>query len=198
MPQTSPGFSGGPPAWAVVEAAVLIVIAIGLVWPVRASFKRLVGGIPRGFAWCLLLGISLLLGGHAMSDPEETYPFPAWDMYTVSNPGDVRFVEYEAELSTGRRERLLIAELFPAGGRHFRARLDEAAYAAEHVPPGSNESRTIADLEALLAAVAYEHDTRNPEDPIRRIRLWVCTIPPRDYRGPESISRRLLREYSPL
>jgi hypothetical protein len=157
----------------------------------------LVAAIPRRYAWCILLGLSLLLGGHAASDPEGTYPFPAWDMYTVSSPGDVRFIEYEAELSSGRRERLLIAELFPAGGRHFRARLDEAAYAADRRPPESDQVQTTADLEALLAAVAAEHDARSPEDPIRMIRLWVCTIPPRDYRGPESVSRQLLLEYAP-
>ena len=183
-----------PPS-AILEALVIVALSVALLWPVRARLREIAMAIPFRYALCCLAGCLLLLGGQMVSSGETTYPFPDWNMYTVSNPADPRFVDYMAELSSGREVRLLIAQLFPAGGRHFRARIDHAAYATDPAQGGSDNPQAEADLDALLAAVTRQYNARHPGETIRTIRLLVGTVPARNYHGPESISRHLLREY---
>jgi hypothetical protein len=180
---------------AIFEGVVIVALAGALLWPVRGRLREVAAAIPRRYVLLCLLGGMLLLGGQMISSGETSYPFPDWDMYTVSNPADPRFVDYMAELSSGREVRLLIGQLFPAGGRHFRARIDKAAYATDTAQGGSNDAQAAADLDALLAAVTREYNARHPGDPVRTIRLWVGTVPARSYKGPASISKHLLREY---
>lgn len=180
---------------AILESLVIILLAAAMLWPVRTRLREIALAIPRPYVLCCLVGCLLLIGGQMASSGKTTYPFPDWDMYTASMPDDPRFVDYMAELSSGREERLLIARLFPAGGRHFRARIDQAAYAMERAVGGAGEREAVAELDALLAAVTQQYNSRYPGKTIRAIRLWIGTVPARNYGGAESISRRLLREY---
>ena len=171
------------------EAVADVALAALLLWPVRAQLVAIASAIPRRYTLFCLGGALLMVGGQVASSGEATYPFADWDMYTVRRPDDPRFVDYSAELSNGREERLLIGQLFPAGGRHFRARIDQVAFAIEQDP------RAIDDLDAMLAAVAQAYAAQHSPDSVRTIRLWSVTVPARNYRGPASISRKLLREY---
>ena len=123
-----------------------------------------------------------------------TYPLAGWDMYTRSDPSDPRFVEYMAELQDGREVRLLMGELFPDGGRHFRARVDQAAYALDAAAP-EERPRALAHLDTVLDAIALRYREVHTADPVRVIRLWIGSVPAQDYRGPASITRRLLLDY---
>jgi hypothetical protein len=178
-----------------LEAVVIVAISVAMLWPVRRQLAAIARLIPNAYRMTSLLGAGLLLGGHVISRGEATYPVTAWDMYTASNPDDPRYVDYLAELRSGREVRLLIAQLFPAGGKHLRGRVDAAAFAVQRAMNGPDEQRAVAELEALLMAVTREYEARHPEDPIRTIRLWIGTVPARNYEGPASISRALLREY---
>lgn len=180
---------------ALLEAVVIVAICVASLWPVRRQLALVARAIPRSYAAVSLLGAGLLLAGHVISRGEATYPITAWDMYTASNPDNPRYVDYMAELRSGREVRLLIASLFPAGGKHLRGRVDAAAFAVQRATGGPDEQRAVAELEALLVAVTREYEARHPQDPIRTIRLWVGTVPARNYAGPASISRTLLREY---
>jgi hypothetical protein len=171
------------------EAVADVALAALLLWPVGAQLLTIASAIPRRYTLFCLAGALVLVGGQVASNGEATYPFADWDMYTVRRPDDPRFVDYVAELSNGREERLLIGELFPAGGRHFRARIDQVTFAIEQDP------RTIDDLDAMLAAVAQAYAAQHSPDSVRTIRLWSVTVPARNYRGPASISRKLLHEY---
>ncbi len=176
------------------EAGADVTLAVLLLWPVRARLRTIASAIPRRYMLFCLGGAVLLLGGQVVSRGEATYPLADWDMYTERRPDDPRFIDYLAELSSGREERLLIGQLFTAGGRHFRARIDKVVFAIEQSPPGS-APQAIDDLEAMLAALAGAYAEQHPPESVRTIRLWSVTVPARDYKGPASISRKLLREY---
>ena len=49
----------------------------------------------------------------------------------------------------------------------------------------------IADYETVLRAIARMYNRRHPDDPIRTICVWHCTIPLQEYHNPSSIQRRL-------
>lgn len=178
----------------IVEAAVIVLLSTLVLWPVRRLLLERLDAIPRRYALFCVASLASLLVGHVASRGEATYPLTAWDMYTVSNPSDPRFVDYLAELSTGQEVRLLMGQLFPSGGRHFRARIDEAAYAVDEAP-SSQVAAALAHLDDMLAAVTEKYTAQHPGDSIRAIRLWIGTVPARHYSGPASISRRLLHEY---
>jgi len=181
---------------AIAEAAVNIGLAVLLTWPVRAPLGAVFAAVPRRYALFILASLGLMLAGHVASRGDATYPLTGWDMYTVSNPADPRFVDYVAVRADGREERVFMGQLFPAGGRHFRARLDAAAFAIEQSPPGQN-AESIARLDSMLAAVAMMWRTQHPADSLLSIRLMVGSVPAQHYAGPASISRNLLREYRP-
>lgn len=176
------------------EAVADVALAALLLWPVRARLRTIASAIPSRYMLFCLGGALLVIGGQVASSGEATYPLVDWDMYTVRRPDDPRFVDYVAELSNGREERLLIGQLFPAGGRHFRARIDKVALAIGQTQPGPDH-QAADDLDAMLAALAGAYAVRHPQESVRTIRLWSVTVPARDYRGPGSISRQLLREY---
>jgi hypothetical protein len=180
---------------AILEAAVNVVLAATLLWPIRMRLWDIARIIPRRYVLFCALGWILMVAGQTISNGNATYPFPPWNMYTSSKPGDPHFVDYMAELSSGREVRLLIAQLFPASGTVFRGQVDSAAYSIQRLQDGSDERQPTADLDALLAGVARQYDARNPGERIRTIRVWIGTIPVRSYKGPASISRRLVREY---
>jgi hypothetical protein len=182
---------------ALLEAVVIVALSVAVLWPVRLRLGEIAAAIPRRYVLgCLLLWMAML-GGQMATSGKTTYPFPDWDLYTASIPNDPRFVDYMAELSSGREVRLLIGELFPAGGRYFRAQIDHAVYATESGPGGSVDAQAASDLDAFLAGVTRQYNARHPQETIRSIRLWVGTVPARNYHGPGSISRHFLREYHP-
>lgn len=182
------------PRLAIWEAGADVALAVILLWPVRAHLRSIAASIPRRYLLFCLGGALVLVAGQVASHAEATYPVTDWDMYTLRRPDDPRFIDYMAELSSGREERLLIGRLFPAGGRHFRARIDSVAFAID-AQGASPDPRAIGDLETMLSAVASAWGAQHPGDSVRHIRLWSVTVPARDYRGPASISRTLLREY---
>lgn len=181
----------------IVEAVVIIALTAALLWPIRTRLREIALAIPRPYVLACLFGWILMLGGQIVSSGSTTFPFPAWDLYTASFPNDPRFVDYMAELSDGKETRLLIAELFPAGGRYFRAQIDRAVFATEPAQDGSVDPQALANLDALLAGVTRQYSARHSGQTIRSIRLWVGTVPARNYHGPASITRSFLREYHP-
>lgn len=180
---------------AIIEVIVLVLLAMLLLWPIRSRIRELARAIPRRYVVACVFGVLLLLAGQMASNGSMTYPFPDWDMYSASEPEDPKFVDYMARLKSGREERLLIGKLFPAGGRRFRVRIDNAAYAVDRAVIPEELSKAADDLNGLLAAVTREYNSRNPDDPIHSIQLWIASIPAQHYKGPDSISRKLLREY---
>lgn len=179
----------------IAELAVIMAASALLLWPARARLRNVITTLPVRYVMACLTSIGLLLIGHAITRNEDTYPLVAWDMYTVNDPRDPQFVDYVGVLASGREERLLLARLFPAGGRHFRARVDHASLAvADDSLPGHQQA--IDQLDRLLAAVATAYDAQHPSDSVRVIRLWLGTVPAQAYAGPQSIRRRLIHEYT--
>ena len=174
----------------IVEFLVILALNALLLFPSRARLRDVFTALPWPYALVCLTSVGLLLAGHAISRNEDTYPLVAWDMYTENQPGDPHFVDYVGVLASGREERLLLGRLFPAGGRHLRARIDSAAEATVR------ESSRGVQLGSLLAAVVIAYDARHPTDSLRSIRVLLGTVPARAYTGPQSISRRLIYEYS--
>lgn len=177
------------------ELLVILAVSGLLLWPARARLRDAFTTLPKRYAAACLTSVGLLLVGHAGSRNEATYPLVAWDMYTEHHPGDAPFVDYVGVLDSGREERLLLGRLFPAGGRHLRARIDSASVAVTRDSQAPGHQRAMAQLDSLLAAVAATYDAQHPADFINTIRVWLGTVPARTYTGPQSISRRLIHEY---
>jgi hypothetical protein len=175
-----------------LEAITLIALTAIMLRPARTRLRALTASVPWRYVARSLTGLALLLGGHAISHGEATYPLDAWDMYTENNPADPELVDYVAVTTTGREERLLLGRLFPAGGRHFRERIDSAALA---VSSSNRGSEAIEQLDAMLGAIVEAHERLNPPDTVSAIRLFVRKVPARAYGGPSSIERRQIHEY---
>lgn len=180
----------------MAEIAVVLVIGTLLLWPARARLRADFATLPGPYALACLVFPGLLLLGQAIDHNEDTYPLVAWDMYTANEPGDPIFVEYIGHLASGGEERLLLAQLFPAGGRHLRARLDSVALKVDRETDTTSRQRAAGQLDSLLTAVAAAWASRHPADSIRAIRVQLGIVPARSYTGPGSISRRVIHEYS--
>lgn len=178
----------------ILEAAANVTILTACLWPVRARIRALLSSIPRPYALFSVSSVVVLIGAQAVGDGEEHYPLTDWGMYTRSLLEYPRFIDYTAELSSGREERLLIGRLFPAGGTHLRMRIDDAAEAVEG--SGSGSARAAIDkLDAMLGAIARKYDADHPGDPVRKVRLWRGTMSVPDHGVPSTTSRRLIHEY---
>ncbi|HEY7471079.1 MAG TPA: hypothetical protein VIE68_01905 [Gemmatimonadota bacterium] len=177
----------------LLEAAANIAIVTACLWPIRARIRAVLSSIPRSYALFPVASVALLIGAQATDEGERIYPLTDWGMYSRSFVEDPRFIDYEAELSSGREEPLLIGRLFGATGALLRSRIDDSARAIDE--SGSVDPAAIERLDAMLAAIAREYDADHPGDPIRTIRLWSGTV---SVGGPDRqvrTSRRLIHEY---
>jgi hypothetical protein len=179
----------------ILEAVTNVAIVLTLLWPVRARIGTILSAIPRGYALFSVASLVVLIGAQAAGQGEALYPLADWSMYTTSRLEDPHFIDYTAELSSGREERLLIGQLFPVGGRHLRMRIEETADAIEGPGSGSINRVAVDKLDAMLAAIARKYDSLHPGDPVRTIRIWSGTVSLRDHKGTSRISRRLIHEY---
>jgi hypothetical protein len=178
----------------ILEAVANIAIALTLLWPVRTRIGAILSAIPRRYALFSITSLVVLIGAQAAGEGEALYPLTDWGMYTTSLHEDHRYVDYTAELSSGRQVRLLIGRIFPAGGMYLRRRIDDNVDAIEAPASGSIDPVAVDKLDAMLAAIARKYDTLHPGDPVRTIRLWRGTVSLRDDKG-TTISRRLIYEY---
>jgi len=177
-----------------LEGVANVAIILTLLWPVRARIGAILSAIPRRYALFSVTSVVVLIGAQAAGEGEALYPLTDFGMYTTSLVGDHRFVDYTAELSSGREERLLIGRLFPVGGMYLRRRIDDDVDAVESPGSGSIDPMAVDKLDAMLAVIARKYDSLHPGDPVRTIRLWRGTVSLRDDKG-TTISRRLIYEY---
>ena len=177
-----------------LEAVANVAIGLTLLWPVRGRIAAILSSIPRPYASVSVASLVLLIGAQATGEGEAIYPLTDFGMYTKSLTEDQhRFIEYTAELSSGREERLLIGRLFPTQGTYLRRRMNESAEAIDSPGSGSIDPEAVGNLDAMLSAIARKYDTLHPGDPVRTIRLWRGSVSLRDPEGPTS--RRLIHEY---
>lgn len=180
----------------ILEAVTNVAIVLTLLWPVRSRIGAILWAIPRRYALFSVTSLVVLIGAQAAGEGEAFYPLTDFSMYTTSLLRDHhRFVEYTAELSSGREERLLIGRLFPAGGMYLRRRIDDSVDAIESPGSRSNNPVAVDALDAMLAAIARKYDSLHPADPVRTVRLWRGTVSLRDHKSPSTIPRRLIYEY---
>lgn len=179
-----------------LEAVANLAIALTLLWPVRARIGAILWAIPRPYALFSVGSLAILIGAQAAGEGEAVYPLTDFSMYTTSLDKDYhKFVEYTAELSSGREERLLIGRIFPIGGSYLRRRIDVDVDALESPGAGSSDPVAVDRLDAMLAAIARKYDALHPGDSVRTIRLRRRSVSLRDYRGTSTISGKLIYEY---
>jgi hypothetical protein len=167
-----------------------------LLWPIRKRIGALLRAVPRPYALLSVGSLAVLIGAQATGEGEAIYPLTDFGMYTVSLDTSAReLLEYTAELSSGREERLLIPRMFPVAGGYLRRRIDDNVDALEHSRSGRSDPATARKLDTMLAEVARRYAELHPEDPPRVIRVWRSVLPLDARSGPERSSRELVYEY---
>lgn len=165
-------------------------LAIGwILWrhpSVRATLDAL-DPLRRGLA-VLLPG--LVIAGHVTNLGDQAYPFVSWPLYTRSLPPNPSYHEYTATLATGRVIVLPASALFPSLGGRLMPFLDFLSGPAVHTPTGPGRAYATARLEAVLRALAREHERRRySEGSIVAVDVWHRTVPTAVYTGRTSITR---------
>lgn len=179
-----------------LEGVANVAIVLTLLWPVRVRIRAILSAIPRPYALFSVGSLAILIGAQAAGDGEAVYPLTDFGMYSTSLDKDYHeFVEYTAQLSSGREERLLIGRLFPVGGSYLRRRIDDTVDAIESWGSGSVDRAAVEALDAMLASFAREYETLHPGDPVRTIRLRRGRASLRDRNGTITISRQPIYEY---
>lgn len=180
----------------ILEAAANVALVLALLLPIRTRIRTILSAIPRRYALLSVGSLAILIGAQAAGEGEAVYPLTDFSMYTKSLDKDYhQFVEYTAELSSGREERLLIGQLFPTGGMYLRRRIDDNVDAIESRGSGSVDPAAVETLDAMLASIARKYDTLHPGDPVRTIRLRKGSVSLRDQRGTRTISGQWIHEY---
>ena len=173
----------------VLVGESLAFLAMGLLlWRhtgVRATLHSL---DPPRRVLVVLLPV-LIVAGHVINLGDRLYPFVNWQLYTHSFPGNASYHEYTATLATGHVISLPVRALFPTLGGRVPPFLDSLSWSALHAPAGPAQARAAARMDAVLRALAREHERRYADGPIRAVDVWHRTIPTAAYKGRPSITR---------
>jgi hypothetical protein len=179
----------------VAEATVylLLLLACASHEPIRRVARQI--GVARLVVFTLVFGFATWVQLRKIYGP--VYPFVSWTMYGSKNPPPA-YVRYDVTLASGREIAFPLADLAPGSSTralltHFNRRLRHL----EEVP----EDPSVIDpslhaLQRLLIDVAQVYNARNPDDPIRAFHTSGCTIPIREYDGPDSIQCELLLTFA--
>jgi len=174
---------------AVGEASAFL--AMGLVLGRHAGVHATLRALDRPRRVLVTLLPVLIVAGQVAGLGDRLYPFVTWPLYTNSLPGNPSYHEYTATLATGRVIALSPRALFPTLGGRVSPYLEFLSGSALHASGGPAQARAAARMEAVLRALAREHERRYGTDPIRAVDVWHRTVPTAAYRGRESITRRL-------
>ena len=180
------------PSNMVFEACLYGILIVYLAkQPALIAMLGALKPLQRGFfttlvAMCLVVQIANI--------SNDWYPFVTWPMYSGSRPDDPRYHEYTAVRADGKEVEFRIVHLLRTSGRLAVHMLDRALFEIQRRPPGPKRAASETRLWALLEVLAARHNKRYP-DRIVAIRIWQCTIPMASYDGPQSIERKLLREF---
>jgi hypothetical protein len=132
-----------------------------------------------------------MLGAQLIDGGKRTFPFVVWAMYTRPAFGDPQYYDYSARSQNGREVQLDVFRVSRTLASRLMFPLREMARELDGAWEESQRQAMIADYETILRAVARMYNRRNPDDPIRTIYVWHCTIPLHAYRNSSSIQRRL-------
>jgi hypothetical protein len=133
-----------------------------------------------------------MLGAQLIDGGKRTFPFVVWAMYTRPAYGDPQYYDYSAMSQNGREVQLDVFRVSRTLSSRLMFPLRDMAREFDRAREESQRQAMIADYETILRAVAHMYNRRNPDDPIRTIYVWHCTIPLHAYRNSSSIQRRLL------
>jgi hypothetical protein len=174
----------------IFEACIYLGLLLFLAQqkPLISTLKAL-----RPLYQVFLAGLVVAMVGAQLSDGgKRTFPFVVWSMYTRPADGDPQFYDYSAVSQDGREMPLDVFRVSRTLSFRLMFPLRDMARKIEWAGEGSQRRAMIADYETILRAVARMYNRRHPDDPIRTIYVWHCTIPLHAYRTPASIQRRLL------
>jgi hypothetical protein len=180
----------------VLGGEISAFLAMGLVFWRHAGVRAILHDLDPLRRVLVVLLPALLVAGHAANLGDRPYPFVTWQLYTDSLPRNPSYHEYTATLATGRVIPLPV-RLFPTLGGRVGPFLQFLSTAALHGRAGPVQARAAAQLDAVLWALAREHERRSAEGPIRAIDVWHRTIPTDAYAGRSSIARRHDRRVDP-
>ncbi len=172
----------------VGEIAAFLALALLLARHprVRITLRRL---DPRRRLLVVLLP-ALVVVGQVVNLDDRLFPFVTWELYTSSIPSNPAYHDYTAAFPSGRVITLPQPRLFPSLGGRVGVVLEGLSVRALHSRAGAARARATARLEALLRALAREHERQYAEGPIRAIDIWHRTIPTMAYEGRASIAGR--------
>jgi len=168
-------------------AELLVYVLLGLACASWAPLRRVVSqlGWPRLAVLAAMFAIATGVQLRKIYGP--AYPFVSWTMYATPRPPPL-FIRYDVVLASGREIPFPLVETGPGTSSrafltHFNRRMRGALDADLTVDPSK-----LGEVERLLSEVAGVYNARNAADPIRDISAALCSIPIRDYQGPESLT----------
>lgn len=169
---------------------ISVFLAMGLLVSRHAAVRTTLASLDPGRRALVVLLPALLVAGHVANLGDRPYPFVSWELYATSLPSNPAYHEYTATLASGRVVPLPVRDLFPTLAGRMAVFLDGAAWRALHAGSGPSQALAAAHVDALLRALAREHERRHGLGPIRAVDVWHRTIPTARYQGRDSIARR--------
>ena len=113
-------------------------------------------------------------------------------MYTRPAYGDPQYYDYSAMSQNGREVQLDVFRVSKTLSSRLMFPLRDIAREIDRAWEEAQRQALIADYETVLRAISHMYNRRSPDDPIRTIYVWHCTIPLHAFRTSLSIQRRLL------
>jgi hypothetical protein len=139
-----------------------------------------------------LVTLVLVMCGAQLADQSHaTFPFVSWALYERPAHGDPQYYDYTAVLQSGQERRLEVFHASRSLSYRLMFPLNDMAHTIHRAAQGQQRQALVTDYETVLQTVAHLYNHRHPDDPIRTVRVWHCTVPLRAYHGPSSIQRRL-------
>jgi hypothetical protein len=140
---------------------LLIILRAFWYWP---PMHRCLHSMPAAhvIVFSVLLGAMIL--GHYSLNSRAYFPYIAWEIFPFMREEDpVACRELIATTASGKKERLLVEQLFPSITQ-FNLPLDE-------------KGAPLPSMNALVQALARVYGERHADDPVRRVDLVVLSVP---------------------
>lgn len=178
------GSSYGPLYYSFMAALLLgLLLGLWLIAPLRDYWASLSG---RSRAVITILTLATLFG-QLVADSGRSFPFPRWDMYTISEAPERAVVhQVIGTTASGREFRVRPGLYIPSLGRsRYRSGIETLSERLRAEPEGAAEARL--DLERMLKLLARAYNGRHESDPLTSIGVRRLEI---EYRDPETAGHR--------
>ena len=145
-----------------------------------ASYKpvrQMMQAIPRPQQRFLICLVGLMLLAQIWGDPQKTFPFIPWAMYSAREPDPPLYFEYVGICGDGREVQIPTERVFRSQKRRIAWQLHSRWRLMDSAKDEAQRAALLRRYQSLLTAVVKRFNEQHPDTEVERVRLVQCAMP---------------------